>query len=247
MAISAVNPDRTLAAIEEVILATKRHSIALFGGTFDPVHFGHLRMALELRQALGFDEMRLLPSHQPRHRQTPGVSSHQRCAMLALGLQGCDELQLDERELLRGGDTYTVDTLEELRAELGPQVSLSFCMGLDSLLSLHRWHRWQRLLELAHLVVVTRPGWQLPEVNEANGNPELAELLLQHRGTLADLHELASGRLVLREQTMLPISATQIRQLLGSGQSPRFLLPATVLQYIEDHQLYTKAVATGDQ
>ncbi|WP_444923280.1 nicotinate-nucleotide adenylyltransferase [Microbulbifer sp. DLAB2-AF] len=235
------------AASKEVILATKRQTIALFGGTFDPVHFGHLRMALELRQALGFDEMRLLPSHQPRHRQSPGVSSRQRSEMLALALAGCDELQLDERELQRGGDTYTVDTLEALREELGPQVSISFCMGTDSLLTLHRWHRWQRLLELAHLVVVTRPGWHLPEASAATGNAELAKLLQQHRGTVADLHKYASGRLVLRAQTLLPISATQIRQLLGSGQSPRFLLPATVLQYIEDHQLYTESVATGDQ
>ncbi|GAA5444068.1 putative nicotinate-nucleotide adenylyltransferase [Microbulbifer sp. NBRC 101763] len=228
-------------------MATKRHTIALFGGTFDPVHFGHLRMALELRQALDFDEMRLLPSHQPRHRQSPGVSSRQRSDMLALALQGCDELQLDERELNRGGDTYTVDTLEELRKELGSDVSISFCMGSDSLLTLHRWNRWQRLLELAHLVVVTRPGWHLPESGDAGGNPELMDLLQSHQGAAKDLREQAYGSLVLREQTMLPISATEIRQLLNSGRSPRFLLPATVLQYIEDHQLYTKAVAIGDQ
>ncbi|GAB2885894.1 nicotinate-nucleotide adenylyltransferase [Microbulbifer echini] len=231
-------------------MATKRQTIALFGGTFDPVHFGHLRMALELRQALGFDEMRLLPSHQPRHRQSPGVSSQQRSEMLALALAGCSELQLDERELHRGGDTFTVDTLEELRAELGPQVSISFCMGLDSLLNLHLWHRWQRLLELAHLVVVTRPGWHLPgeeKQGEQGEHHPLAELLKYHRAEVADLHDRPHGCLVVREQTLLPISATQIRQLLGSGQSPRFLLPATVLQYIEDHQLYIESVATGGQ
>lgn len=133
----------------------KRRTIALFGGTFDPVHFGHLRMALELHQALAFDETRILPSHQPKHRQTPGVSSEHRRQMLALALQGCAELQLDERELRRPGPTYTVDTLEELRAELGDEVSISFCMGLDSLLTLPGWHQWQRLLQLAHLVVAT--------------------------------------------------------------------------------------------
>lgn len=228
-------------------MATKRQTIALFGGTFDPVHFGHLRMALELRQALDFDEMRLLPSHQPRHRPSPGVSSRQRSEMLTLALEGCDKLQLDECELNRGGDTYTVDTLEELRAELGPEVSISFCMGLDSLLSLHRWHRWQRLLELAHLVVVTRPGWHFSEVDEQASNHQLLEFLQGHRGVVADLHRESYGCLVLREQTMLPISATHIRQLVGSGQSPRYLLPAKVLQYIEDHQLYTKTVAPGDQ
>ncbi|WP_299947649.1 nicotinate-nucleotide adenylyltransferase [uncultured Microbulbifer sp.] len=228
-------------------MATKRQSIALFGGTFDPVHFGHLRMALELRQALGFDEMRILPSHQPRHRESPGVSPGQRCQMLVLALAGCDELQLDERELRRGGVTYTVDTLEELRAELGPEVSISFCMGLDSLLSLHHWHRWQSLLALAHLVAVTRPGWSPPQRGKEGDNPQLIDLLERHRGTIADLHGEPCGRLVVREQSLLPISSTHIRQLLGSGQSPRYLLPAAVLQYIEDHQLYRKQNTAGDR
>ena len=215
-------------------------SVALFGGTFDPVHFGHLRMALELRQALAFDEMRLLPSHQPHHRDSPGVSAQQRRDMLALALHGCDELLLDERELRRAGPTFTVDTLEELRAELGAEVSISFCMGLDSLLTLPVWHRWERLLQLAHLVVVTRPGWKLP----ADG--EIAELLRQHAGTPEQLHREPAGRLVVREQTLLPISATRIRQLLARGESPRFLLPEAVLQYIEDNQLY-RMVAPGDR
>ena len=215
-------------------------SLALFGGTFDPVHFGHLRMALELRQALAFDEMRLLPSHQPYHRESPGVSAQQRREMLALALRGCEELRLDERELRRAGPTFTVDTLEELRAELGTEVSISFCMGLDSLLSLPTWHRWERLLQLAHLVVVTRPGWEMPVEGE------VAELLRQHAGTPGQLHREAAGRLVVREATLLPISATHIRKLLARGESPRFLLPDAVLQYIEDNQLY-RVVAPGDR
>lgn len=207
-------------------------TIALFGGTFDPVHFGHLRMALELRQALGFDEMRLVPSHQPKHRQGPGVSPGHRRRMLALALQDCDELQLDERELNRPGPTYTVDTLEELRGELGAEVSISFCMGLDSLLTLHSWHRWHRLLELAHLVVVARPGWQLPREGA------VAKLLQKYGGGVEQLHREALGRLVLREQTLLPISATDIRRMIAGGRSPRYLLPDAVLNYIEDNQLY---------
>ncbi|SDZ96432.1 nicotinate-nucleotide adenylyltransferase [Microbulbifer marinus] len=226
-------------------MSNKLHTIALFGGTFDPVHFGHLRMALELRQALDVDEMRLLPSHQPRHRQSPGISAEHRRQMLALALEGCDELQLDERELKRPGPTYTVDTLEELRAELGEQVSISFCMGLDSLLTLPSWHRWQRLLQLAHLVVVARPGWKLPQKGSGGGQGEVAELLEKHAGGIADLHVQPGGHLVVREQTLLPISATHIRHLIGSGQSPRYLLPAAVLQYIEDNQLYRTAATSG--
>lgn len=218
---------------------SERRAIALFGGTFDPVHFGHLRMALELKEALGFDEMRLLPSHQPRHRQSPGVSPERRREMLALAIRDCPELTLDDRELCRGGDTYTVDTLEALRAELGESVSLSFCMGLDSLLTLPTWHRWQRLLELAHLVVATRPGWHLPEEGE------VAELLRSHEGEPRSLRESPAGSIVVREQTLLPISATRIRQLIERGQSPRFLLPDAVLQYIEDKQLYRTATESG--
>ncbi|GAA5524766.1 putative nicotinate-nucleotide adenylyltransferase [Microbulbifer aestuariivivens] len=213
-------------------------AIALFGGTFDPVHFGHLRMALELREALHFDEMRLLPSHQPRHRQSPGVSSAHRRQMLALAIGDCAELTLDDRELRRGGDTYTVDTLEELRAELGESLSISFCMGLDSLLTLPRWHRWQRLLDLAHLVVVARPGWQLPSQGE------VAELISSRSAPPSDLRRLPAGRILLREQTPLPISATAVRQLIARGQSPRFLLPDAVLEYIEDNGLYRTAAAS---
>ncbi|WP_428818867.1 nicotinate-nucleotide adenylyltransferase [Microbulbifer sp. MCCC 1A16149] len=207
-------------------------TIALFGGTFNPVHFGHLRMALELKEVLGFEEMRLLPSHQPVHRAAPGVTAEARRDMLALALADCPALQLDQRELLRAGPTYTVDTLEELRAELGEGVSISFCMGLDSLLGLPGWHRWERLIELAHLVVVARPGWQFP----AQG--EVAELLATHRGDIGDLQQRAAGRILVREQTLLPISATGIRSLIESGRSPQYLLPQRVLEYIQTHQLY---------
>lgn len=209
-----------------------RQTIALFGGTFNPVHFGHLRMALELKEVLGFDEMRLLPSHQPAHRAEPGVTADARRDMLAMALENCPALQLDERELQRKGPTYTVDTLEELRAELGDDVSISFCMGLDSLLGLPSWHRWERLIQLAHLVVVTRPGWQLPH------DGEVAELLAAHRGDATGLKDKAAGCILLREQTLLPISATGIRSLIGGGRSPQFLLPERVLDYIQTHQLY---------
>ena len=213
-------------------MARKLKTIALFGGTFNPVHFGHLRMALELKERLAFDEMRLLPSHQPAHRGAPEVSAADRHNMLALALENCPELILDDRELQREGATYTVDTLEEMRRELGDDVSISFCMGLDSLLGLPKWHRWETLIELAHLVVVTRPGWQIPQ------DGDIAKLLAQHRGDRSHLAGEAAGRILLREQTLLPISATEVRDLIRAGRSPRFLLPERVLDYIENHQLY---------
>jgi nicotinate-nucleotide adenylyltransferase len=158
--------------------------------------------------------------------------------MLALALADCKELQLDERELKRPGPTYTVDTLEELRAELGGEISLSFCMGLDSLLGLTSWHRWDQLLKLAHLVVVTRPGWEIPREKAGAELGEVAALLRDCAGTAQHLHREPCGRLVLREQTLLPVSATNIRRLIGSGQSPQFLLPDPVWRYIQDNQLY---------
>ncbi|MCQ3829310.1 nicotinate-nucleotide adenylyltransferase [Microbulbifer elongatus] len=207
-------------------------TLALFGGTFDPVHFGHLRMALELKQSLGFDEMRLLPSHQPAHRAAPGVTAGRRRDMLALALQDCPQLVLDARELQRAGPTYTVDTLEELRSELGDEVSISFCMGMDSLLGLPGWHRWQRLLQLAHLVVVARPGWEVPTAGE------VAELLAAQGGSLADIQRQPAGRILLQELSLLPISATDIRTQIKGGRSPQFLLPERVLDYIQTHRLY---------
>ncbi|MFD1218316.1 MULTISPECIES: nicotinate-nucleotide adenylyltransferase [Microbulbifer] len=209
-------------------------TIALFGGTFNPVHFGHLRMALELKELLELDEMRLLPSRQPAHRAEPGASAQARRDMVALAVENCPQLQLDERELNREGPTYTVDTLEELRQELGNNVSLSFCMGLDSLLGLPAWHRWEKLTELAHLIVVTRPGWQIPQ------GGEVAELLAQHRGEPEHLRSEAAGRILLREQTLLPISATGVRKLIRSGRSAQYLLPERVYEYIQAHRLYQR-------
>jgi len=146
---------------------TERRKIGIFGGTFDPIHIGHLRMALELKEQLGLDEMRLLPCHQPPHRDAPQVSSVQRVEMLRIALQDCPELQLDERELLRDKPSYTYDTLMELRAELGSEVSLVLCMGEDAFAGLPTWYRWQELIRLAHLVVIARPGWNIPESGDA--------------------------------------------------------------------------------
>ena len=205
--------------------------IGYFGGTFDPVHLGHLRLALELKQQLPLDEMHLLPCHLPPHRPTPGATSAQRVAMLELALADCPELQLDKRELERDTPSYTYDTLAELRAELGADVSLVFCMGTDSYAQLHTWHRWRELLDLAHLLVVARPGWELPDEGP------LADLLAK-RGELCDLRAAPAGRLVLTATRLLPISASEIRQLVAADLSPQFLLPDNVWHYIRTQGLY---------
>lgn len=214
-----------------------RRVVGLFGGTFDPIHYGHLRMALEFQQRLGFSEMRLLPCHLPPHREAPGRSSADRAAMVRLAVAECPQLTVDERELQRNQPSYTVDTLAELRAELGEEVSLCWCVGMDSLVTLNHWHRWRELLDYAHLVVAGRPGWCPPQQGE------VAQWLRQHQRDSASLHQASHGSVVLVEQTMLDISATALRRMLTAGESPQFLLPEPVRYYIEQHHLFHPAEA----
>ncbi|GMG86449.1 nicotinate-nucleotide adenylyltransferase [Biformimicrobium ophioploci] len=212
--------------------AASNGPIGIFGGTFNPVHFGHLRMALELRETLDFDEMRLLPCSLPPHKEEPGVSAQHRLEMLRLATEQCPGLAVDDRELRRAGPSYSYDTLAEIRAELGPARPLVFCMGLDSLVKLDSWYRWQELLQLTHIVAVSRPGWRLP----AEG--AVAELIVQAAGSAAQLAAEPAGRLLVLEQTLLPISSTRIRALVREGRSPRYLLPERVWQYISEQRLY---------
>ena len=209
-----------------------RKTLGIFGGTFDPIHIGHLRMALELKQQLQLTEMNLLPCYLPPHRAAPGASAAQRVAMLKLAVQDCAELGVDERELQRDKPSYTYDTLCELRAEVGEQTSLCLCMGMDSFLALDQWHEWLQLLRLAHIVVIERPGYRLPEVGV------VADLLRRHRAEAEVIHALSAGAIVLATLGLLPISATAIRAQIRAGESPQFLVPDGVWQYIRRHQLY---------
>ncbi|AQT62068.1 nicotinate-nucleotide adenylyltransferase [Cellvibrio sp. PSBB023] len=209
-----------------------RKCLGIFGGTFDPIHLGHLRLALELKQQFSLDEMHLLPCYLPPHRAAPGATANQRVAMLRLALQDCPQLQLDTRELQRDRPSYTVDTLTELRAQLGEQVSLSLCMGMDSFCTLDSWHEWSQLIRLAHIVVVERPGYELPVVGP------VADLLRRHRAGADAIQAAAAGAVIIAAPRLLPISATEIRAQIKSGQSPQFLLPDAVLNYIHAQQLY---------
>jgi len=211
-----------------------RKTVGIFGGTFDPIHIGHLRMALELKQQLALDEMRLLPCHQPPHRNAPQVSSGQRAEMLRLALQDCPDLYLDERELQRNKPSYTYDTLCDLRAELGVETSVVLCMGADAFAGLFKWHRWQDLLQLAHMVVVARPGWVIPEQGDVR------ELLNQHQGEASCLLQKPAGAIVLQQLRLLPISATEVRSQIKAGESAQFLVPDAVWRYIKTHDLYVK-------
>ncbi len=213
--------------------------IGLFGGTFDPVHHGHLRMALEAVDALGLDELRLVPVNAPALRARPGASPEQRLTMLRLAAEGVPGLRVDDRELRRGGISYSIDTLREMRLELGDHDRLCMIVGEDAFAGLPRWKEWQRLLDYAHIAVLTRPG------DTPAPTPELAAWTAEHLAADAEatLHAASRGCILRLALTPLAISSTQVRELLGAGRNPRFLLPGSVLGYIREHRIY--GAATG--
>ena len=206
----------------------------VFGGTFNPVHYGHLRSALELVQRLQLEHLRLMPSARPPHRAAPACSAEHRAAMVELAVELEPRLTCDARELHRSGKSYMIDSLIELRGELGAQSGLCMVLGCDALLGITGWHRWQELLEWAHIAIIARPGWELPDTGE------VAQWLREHR--LADRGELQqrpAGGIVIEELRPQAISSTEIRQMLGAGESARYLLPQSVLDYIKTQQLYS--------
>ena len=211
--------------------------IGIFGGTFDPIHFGHLRPALELFEILQLDELRLIPAGVPPHRRAPCASTGQRLLMLRKAIAGQPGFVLDERETERSGPSYMVDTLSELRAELGDRRSICLLLGMDAFLGLNSWHRWREIPRLAHLVVSHRPGW-LPEHLDDHGGP-LAELA--DSSLVADPLELGrkpAGLFFMHPVTQLDISSTRIRALIKEGRNPRYLLPDEIWMYIQEQQLY---------
>lgn len=209
--------------------------IGILGGTFDPVHCGHLRLALEIREHLSLDGVRLLPAPNPRLRDAPRADVSQRLELLAAAVDGEPGLQVDARELERDGPTYTVETLESFRREFSDEV-LVFIVGMDSFQHLERWHRWQELLDLAHLVVAHRPGGLLPEPGP------IADLLERHRcDDVSALKSEPAGRIMICAPPLLDISATRIRALVAGGRSIRFLVPDKVIELINRTRCYTHA------
>lgn len=212
-------------------------ALGIFGGTFDPVHIGHLRTALELRLHLGLSEMRLMPCGDPPHKgilQTPAAD---RLAMVKLAVEGEPGLQVDDREIKRGGLSYTIETLTELRAQVGSNVPLCLCIGMDSLVHLNSWHRWRELTDYCHIVVAARPGWHAPSTGE------VGHWLTVHQtkdSTL--LLQQPAGRIYLAEMRLLPISATDIREAMGVGHSIRYLTPDSVINYIKQQGLYSQGL-----
>jgi len=215
------------------LLSPRVPLVGVFGGTFNPVHYGHLRSALELVERLQLEQLRLMPSAQPPHRDVPQCSAAHRAAMIELAVAGEPRLACDARELHRAGKSYTIDSLIELRNELGNNTGVCMVLGCDAVLDITRWQRWQELLDWAHIVVIARPGWELPH------SGVVAQWLLNHR--LDDrraLRQQPAGSILIEELRPLAISSTEVRELLAAGRSARYLMPQSVLDYIQIHKLY---------
>lgn len=207
--------------------------IGIFGGTFDPIHFGHLRPVAEIAQALQLARVDFVPAGAPPHRPPPQASAAQRLRMLELALESYPGFRIDTRELMRAGPSYTVDTLTSVRAECGAATPLCLLIGSDAFAQLETWSRWQSLPQLAHLIVMQRPdaaaalpAWAAPRVTTE----------------VAALARAPAGHVWLHAVRPQPISATQIRRELARGPTAGTgvsdLMPNAVWQYIRENRLY---------
>lgn len=211
--------------------------IAILGGTFDPIHIGHLRMAVELRLA-GFDEVRLIPNNVPPHREQPSASAEQRLAMVQiacqqLAQQGMTGIVADDIELKRDKPSYSISTLELLREQLPNDTALSWVIGDDAWESIHKWHRISEFLPLANLVIINRGHENQFSVDTLQG-----QWLKQHGIELDNLLECRNGKLIRLNWRLLDVSATYLRSLLAQDQGAQLLTPDVVLNYIAEQKLY---------
>jgi len=221
-------------------------AIGIFGGTFDPIHYGHLRLAEEMAAALNLREVRFIPSGQPPHRAEPQTSSQHRLEMVRRAIAGNPRFVLDDREVRRTQETqgksprpsYTVDTLIELRQELGPLQPVYLLLGADAFLGLPGWHNWRSLFDLVHIAVAERAGTSLPPALPDELQREIAARVPQDQGV--DIGPAGTVRIL--QMTPLAISARAIRQALPIQKSVRYLLPDSVLDYLQQQHLYKSSI-----
>ena len=207
-------------------------ALGILGGTFDPIHYGHLRPAQEALRALDLAEIRVIPAANPPHRRPPVATPEQRLRMVELAVSGVPGFTVDDCEFRRGGPSYTVLSLESLRREFGER-PLCLLLGLDAFESIETWHQWQRLLELAHFIVMTRPGWEFPA--GARLPPWVRDR--QVRDT-SMLNQASAGKIYYQAVTPQDISATRIREALARGEPVEAWLPSAVLEYIRANRVY---------
>ena len=208
--------------------------IGILGGTFNPIHNGHIYLAERLQQNLGFEAIRFMPASIPALKDSPNVSAEQRADMVKLAIADHSNFQIDTRELERTGPSYSIDSLISLRKELGNTVSICWLIGSDAFAKLNTWHRWSDLLDYCHFVVVKRPHSE-----DLNWDAEV-ELLVEAHQTI-DVNALknsASGKVLIQEIEALDISSTQIRQHIASKTDVGDVMLSSVINFIQQHQLY---------
>ncbi|MBG3130016.1 nicotinate-nucleotide adenylyltransferase [Proteus mirabilis] len=209
-------------------------AIALYGGTFDPIHYGHLRPVEALSGLIGLKEVIWLPNNIPPHRPQPEASSQQRLEMVRLALEPYSSFKVDTRELEKPTPSYSIETLRDFRQEIGDKQPLAFIIGQDSLLSINTWHKWENLLDVCHLLVCARPGYQTHF-----GSAQMQAWLEKHQTKQQeDIHCLPAGKILLADTPLYNISATDIRARHKAGLDCHDLLPNSVENYIRQQQLY---------
>lgn len=218
---------------DALVSSDSLHPLGLLGGAFDPVHIGHLRSAIAVREELQLERVDFIPAAQSPLKGGAALTAEHRLAMLQLAVRDVPGLDVDARELERPGPSYTVDTLKALRAEYGAARPLLWIVGSDILTTLSQWSRWRELLDHAHLVVMARPGASDPE-------DEVKKWIALHQmeGNLAVTQP--AGGVVLVRQPLLDIASSQIRALIAEGRDTRFLMPDAVMEYIERHTLFNR-------
>jgi nicotinate-nucleotide adenylyltransferase len=211
--------------------------IGILGGTFNPIHYGHLRIAQEAAEAFALSQVKFLPAAKPPLKKEPIVSAKQRAEMVQLAIAANPLFSLDSRELDRNGPSYTIDTLESLRAD-HPEEPLCLIIGTDAFAHFDQWHRWQQILDYCHLIVVSRP----PVANLDLSEP-LHTLLQTHQtDDTTKLSQHAHGLIAILTVTALDISSSHIRSIVHAHQNPAYLCPEVVISYIQAHQLYIESL-----
>lgn len=209
------------------------NAVGVLGGTFDPIHLGHLRLGWEALNGLGLSEVRFVPCHLPAHRESPHCNADHRLAMVTRACADVPGFRVDDWEIRRHEPSYSLHTLTHLRQQQGEHTPLVFLLGMDAFRQFSTWHQWPQILELVHLGVARRPGAAAPAGDSTEG-----QLLSRHQCDAQTLHQHPAGRIVLFDTTALDIASTRLRQQMAAGLSPRFLLPDSVRAYIEQHHLY---------
>jgi len=203
--------------------------IGLFGGTFDPIHFGHLRPALDVMETLSLEELRFIPAHVPPHRDAPLITAKQRSQIVAVAIAEQPGFVLDTCELERNGLSYTVDTLHDFRQRYGKDMPLVLLLGTDAFAGLPNWHHWEEIIQLAHIALMTRPG----------GDSSRTDFLSQHEVDHPEaLHQAPAGSILRVPVTQMDISATDIRERLRQGRSVHYLMPQVLIETLSSLNLY---------